>query len=70
MVALVLALMAPRNQTDIIKQMPWSVLIMIIGIMTYVGVMEKIGAMDYMTELITGFDNPMLSYPLELHQVS
>ncbi|MDQ1002645.1 di/tricarboxylate transporter [Neobacillus niacini] len=36
-------------------------IIMITGIMTYVGVMGKVGAMDYMTKLIASMDNPLLA---------
>ncbi|OMP66467.1 SLC13 family permease [Domibacillus epiphyticus] len=61
MVGLVLALMAPKKQGEIIKQMPWPVMIMVTGIMTYVGVMEQVGTMDYMTELIASVGNPVLA---------
>jgi di/tricarboxylate transporter len=36
-------------------------MIMVTGIMTYVGVMDKVGAMDYMTELIASVGNPLLA---------
>ncbi|MED2974099.1 SLC13 family permease [Fictibacillus sp. B-59209] len=61
MVGLVLALMAPKKQADVMKQMPWAVIIMVTGIMTYVGVMEKIGTMDYMTDQIASVGNPVLA---------
>jgi di/tricarboxylate transporter len=61
MVGLVLALMAPKKQADVLKQMPWTVMIMVTGIMTYVGVMDKVGTMDYMTELIASVGNPLLA---------
>ncbi|MBK5502661.1 SLC13 family permease [Peribacillus sp. TH14] len=61
MIGLVLGLMAPSKQTQIMKQMPWSVMIMVTGIMTYVGVMEKVGTMDYMTEQIASVGNPVLA---------
>ena len=61
MVGLALALMAPKNQVDALKQMPWSVMILVTGIMTYVGVMDKVGAMDYITEFIAKVGNPVLA---------
>ncbi|MDQ0219545.1 hypothetical protein ELQ35_16935 [Peribacillus cavernae] len=61
MIGLVLGLMAPKKQSDIIKQMPWAVMIMVTGIMTYVGVMEKVGTMDYMTDQIASVGNPILA---------
>jgi Na+/H+ antiporter NhaD/arsenite permease-like protein len=60
-VGLVLALMAPKKQADVLKQIPWTVMIMVTGIMTYVGVMDKVGTMDYMTELIASVGNPLLA---------
>jgi Na+/H+ antiporter NhaD/arsenite permease-like protein len=61
MVALVLALMAPKKQAVVLGRMPWSVILMVTGIVTYVGVLEKIGTIDYMTELISSVDNPMIA---------
>lgn len=61
MIGLVLALMAPKNQADIIKQMPWGVMLMVTGIMTYVGVMEKVGTMEFMTDQIASIGNPVLA---------
>jgi Na+/H+ antiporter NhaD/arsenite permease-like protein len=61
MIGLALGLMAPSKQNQILKQMPWSVMIMVTGIMTYVGVMEKVGTMNYMTEQIANVGNPVLA---------
>lgn len=61
MIGLVLALMAPKNQGDIIKQMPWGVMLMVCGIMTYVGVMEKVGTMEFMTNQIAAIGNPVMA---------
>lgn len=61
MIGLVLALMAPKDQADIIKQMPWGVMLMVCGIMTYVGVMEKVGTMEFMTNQIAAIGNPVMA---------
>jgi di/tricarboxylate transporter len=61
MIGLVLALMAPKDQGDIIKQMPWGVMLMVCGIMTYVGVMEKVGTMEFMTNQIAAIGNPVMA---------
>ncbi|MFF2590332.1 SLC13 family permease [Peribacillus butanolivorans] len=61
MIGLALGLMAPSKQNQILKQMSWSVMIMVTGIMTYVGVMEKVGTMNYMTEQIANVGNPVLA---------
>lgn len=60
-VGLALALLAPKQQTDVIKQMPWSVIMMVTGIMTYVGVMDQVGTLDYLTDLIARVGNPLLA---------
>ncbi|MDN4075437.1 SLC13 family permease [Fictibacillus terranigra] len=61
LVGLVLALIAPGKQEGILKEMPWGVILLVMGIVTYVGVMEKIGVMDYVTGLIADMGNPLLA---------
>jgi Na+/H+ antiporter NhaD/arsenite permease-like protein len=58
---LALSLMAPKQQSEIIKQMPWGVILMISGVVTYVGVLEKIGTIEYMTELVASVGNPVIA---------
>jgi Na+/H+ antiporter NhaD/arsenite permease-like protein len=60
-IALVLALLAPKKQAGVLGRMPWSVILMISGIVTFVGVLEKIGAVDYVTELIASVKNPVVA---------
>lgn len=61
MIGLVLALIKPKDQSKVIKQMPWGVMLMICGIMTYVGVMDKVGTMDFMTNQIASIGSPTLA---------
>ncbi|MDM5333749.1 SLC13 family permease [Ureibacillus composti] len=61
MIGLVLSLIRPKDQSQVIKQMPWGVMLMICGIMTYVGVMDKLGTMDYMTNQIASVGSPTLA---------
>jgi di/tricarboxylate transporter len=56
-----LALLAPSKQEGVLKEMPWGVIFLVTGIVTYVSVMETIGVMTYVTGLITGMDNPLLA---------
>lgn len=58
---LLLAFMQPKRQGEIIKSMPWSIIFMVSGIVTYVGVMQQVGVMDYLTQLISNFSNPKLA---------
>ncbi len=58
MIGFVLGLIEPKKQNDIIKSIPWGIIFMLCGIVTYVNVMKSIGVMDYLTALIEGFNNP------------
>ncbi|PHD71668.1 hypothetical protein COF64_22710 [Bacillus sp. AFS043905] len=60
-VGLVLALFSPREQSGVLARMPWAVILMISGIVTYVGVIEKIGTTEYLTHLIEKVGNPMIA---------
>ncbi|OLN21779.1 hypothetical protein BTO30_13055 [Domibacillus antri] len=60
-VGLVLALLAPSKQGSVLKDMPWGVIFLVMGIVTYVGVMEKMGVMAYVTGLIADMNNPLLA---------
>jgi di/tricarboxylate transporter len=57
MIGLVLAFLRPSLQTEVIKAIPWPVILMVSGIVTYVGVLDSIGAIDYMTEIISSLNN-------------
>jgi di/tricarboxylate transporter len=61
LVGFVLALIAPGKQDGVLKEMPWGVIFLVTGIVTYVGVVEKIGVMDYVTGLIADMGNPLLA---------
>lgn len=60
-VGLALALIAPRKQSEVLKRIPWSVILLVTGIATYVGFMEKVGAVDYLTELIAKVGDPVIA---------
>ena len=53
-VGLALALMFPRKQEDVIMEMPWGVIFLVTGMMTYVGVLEKIGVLESITNRMRG----------------
>lgn len=61
MIGLALALIKPKDQANVIKQMPWGVMLMVCGIMTYVGVMDKVGTMDFMTNQIASIGSPTIA---------
>ncbi len=60
-IALALWLMAPRGQAGILTEMPWPVILLVAGILTYVAVLDKIGTIDYMGDLIAGVGSPLLA---------
>ncbi|MBP3041169.1 SLC13 family permease [Bacillaceae bacterium Marseille-Q3522] len=60
-VGFVLTLMAPQENEKVFKSLPWPAIFMISGIVTYVGVLDTIGALDYLTELIASIGNSKLA---------
>jgi di/tricarboxylate transporter len=60
-IGLGLALIAPKKQAQVLGKMPWSVILLITGIVTYVGVLEEIGTIDYVTELIASVENSVIA---------
>ena len=60
-VALGLLLMAPRAQSGAVRQMPWGVILLISGILTYVKVLEEIGTVDYVEGLISATGSPLVT---------
>jgi Na+/H+ antiporter NhaD/arsenite permease-like protein len=60
-VALGLALMAPRQQAGILSEVPWSVILLVCGILTYVEVLDKIGTVDYVEGMISATTSPLIA---------
>ncbi|PDT39699.1 MULTISPECIES: SLC13 family permease [Sinorhizobium] len=59
-VAVVLALISPKTQKAAIDKVSWSTVLLITGIITYVGVMEKAGTIDYVASGISSLGMPLL----------
>jgi len=59
-VAVALALLSPKTQKAAIDRVSWSTVLLIAGIITYVGVMEKIGTIDYVANAISSLGMPLL----------
>lgn len=60
-IGLALNLMAPKKTEGLAKLMPWSVLLLLTGIVTYIGVLDKIGTVKYTADLLNQIDNPILT---------
>ncbi|PRS26895.1 hypothetical protein C6W19_24165 [Bacillus sp. RJGP41] len=54
-------MIAPSKQDGILKEMPWGIIFLVVGMVTYVGVMEKIGVISYVTGLIANMGNPLMA---------
>lgn len=59
-VAVALALLSPKTQKAAIDKVSWSTVLLIAGIITYVGVMERIGTIDYVAHGISSLGMPLL----------
>ena len=60
-IALALLLMAPTAQSGVLREMPWGVILLISGILTYVKVLEEIGTVDYVEGLISATGSPLVT---------
>lgn len=60
-IALVLWLMAPSSQGGVLREMPWGVIMLVTGILTYVGVLQAIGTIDFMQNLIAGLGSDAIA---------
>jgi len=60
-IALGLALIAPNRQEGILGQMPWGVILLVTGILTYVEVLEEIGTIDYVEGLVSATGSPLIT---------
>lgn len=60
-VALILLLMAPVMQQEAVNKVSWSVVLLITGIITYIGVLNKMGTIDLVGETIAGVQDPQLA---------
>ena len=60
-IALALLLMAPRAQSGALMQMPWGVILLISGILTYVEVLREIGTVAYIEGLVSASGSPLIT---------
>jgi di/tricarboxylate transporter len=60
-IGLVLVLISPREQGAALGRMPWPAILLICGILTYVGVLDQIGTITYMQDLIAGVGSPIIA---------
>ena len=59
-VAVVLALLSPKAQRGAIAQISWSTVLLIGGVLTFIGVLQEAGTVDYVGNAVAGLGMPLL----------
>jgi di/tricarboxylate transporter len=59
-VAVALALLSPKGQKGAVDGISWSTVLLICGVVTYVGVLEKAGAVDFIGNGVSDIGIPLL----------
>ncbi len=60
-VAVALTLLAPNEQKGAVDKIGWSTILLVGGVITYVGVLQKSGAIDSVGQGVTGMGAPLLA---------
>jgi Na+/H+ antiporter NhaD/arsenite permease-like protein len=59
--AVVVTMLSPSRYADCVKRVPWSPVLLVCGVITYVGVLEQIGTIDWLSDVLTSGGNPTLT---------
>ncbi|WP_343234913.1 SLC13 family permease [Streptomyces sp. S4.7] len=59
-IAVVLSLAAPESAKGAVDRCAWSTVLLVCGIVTYVGQMERMGTIDYLGERVADIEAPLL----------
>ena len=60
-IGLLLTLMAPNLQKRALSQVSWPEIMLIVGVSTYVGVMDKMGTIDFVGHSVAGLTSPLMA---------
>ncbi|WP_454766695.1 SLC13 family permease [Cupriavidus campinensis] len=60
-IALLLTLMAPELQKRALTQVSWPEIMLIVGVSTYVAVMDKMGTIDFVGHSVAGLTSPLMA---------
>jgi di/tricarboxylate transporter len=60
-VAVLLSFTAPKSQKAAVTKIAWPTVLLIGGVVTYVGVLEEIGTIDYVGNAVAGIGSPLLA---------
>lgn len=58
---LLISCLTPKIQGEVFKSIPWSAIVMVSGIVTFVGIMQEVGAMDLMQSLVAKIGDPVIA---------
>jgi di/tricarboxylate transporter len=59
--ALILTLIWTPTNKDALRRLPWPEIVLIIGVGTYVAVLEKMGTINYVGDQVAGFSTPAIA---------
>lgn len=59
-VVVVLSLVSPKSAKGAVDQCAWSTVLLVCGIVTFVGLMERLGTIDYLGESVASIQAPLL----------
>jgi len=60
-IAVILAITSPKAHTGAVEKIAWPTVLLIGGVVTYVGVMEEMGTIDYVGDAVAGIGAPLLA---------
>ncbi|MGH3359402.1 MAG: SLC13 family permease [Nocardioidaceae bacterium] len=55
-----LSMIATERPTEVVKHVPWSVVLLVAGMLTYVGVLDAVGTLDYVSDLVNKASSPLM----------
>jgi di/tricarboxylate transporter len=59
-VGVLLTFVSPSSYTEVVNRVPWSAVLLVCGVITYVGVLKEVGTIDFLGKLITTGGSPLL----------
>jgi di/tricarboxylate transporter len=60
-IAVILALLSPNAQKGAINKISWSTVLLLCGMLTFVGVLEAAGTIEYVSDAVAGIGVPLLA---------
>ncbi|MET4059666.1 di/tricarboxylate transporter [Arthrobacter sp. UYP6] len=60
-IAMILALISPQAQKGAINKISWTTVLLICGMLTFVGVLQEAGTVEYVSDAVVGLGMPLLA---------